>query len=225
MKTLRMMFVLLAAGFVQAQGMVEVPAHPDFVTDWFANATAIEIEIPAGADTFAVQFGPDEFQPAMSTFLDRPPSLQQPGVSAEPDRLRLVIVPPEQPGGNGVCNRRSGQAVLFVAAVTPEGDTDHLHNLPFCVPYPDRTEQPDPTRFTTAITGQPVVTGKWLPVYLHAWLQDVTDPGGWLPVDQAFSVHVSFHVGNRSTHIPDELPPRIPELLELDEVGDALREL
>jgi len=224
MKTLRMMLLMLATGAIQAQDMTEVTVQPHFVSAWLDNATAIELDIPTGAHTYAVRFGPDELQPAMSTFINRPPTLQAPGVSSESGRLRLVVVPPEQPGGSGTCNRHSGQAMLFIGTITPEGDTDYLHNMPFCAPYPDRNEPFQTNRFAMAITEQPVVIGEWIPVYLHAWLYDPTETSEFLPVDQAFSVHISFHADNRSTHIPDELPPRIPELLDLDEVRYTLRE-
>lgn len=224
MQTLRMMLLTLAAGAIQAQDITEVTIQPDFVSTWLDTATAIEIAIPPGAHTYAVQFGPDELQPAMSTFLHRPPTLQAPGISTEPDRLRLVIVPPEQPGGNGICNRHNGQATLFIGTVTSDGHTDYLHNLPFCVPYPAHSEPSPTNRFAMAIIEQPVVIGEWTPVYLHAWLYDPTETSEFLPIDQAFSIHISFHADNRSTHIPNELPPRIPELLDLDEVRYTLRE-
>ncbi len=222
MKSLRLMLLVLAAGLAHAHDVDEVSVRPEFVSDWFSDATAIEIKIPVGADTYAVRFGPDEFQPAMSTFISRPPSLEEPGVSVEPDRLRLVIVPPGQPGGNGVCNRRSGQAMLFTSTVTPDGHTDALQNLPFCVPYPPSSEA---LRFSMTLLDQPTVLGEWIPVYLHAWLYSRPDPPReFVPADEAFSVHVYFSTGS-STHIPDEQPPRIPELLELDEVTYTLRDL
>src|SRR5690625_7257210 len=151
MKTLRMMLLTLAAGALPTYDITAVTTQPDFISTRLDTATAIEIAIPPGAHTYAVQFGPDELQPAMSTFLHRPPTLQAPGISTEPDRLRLVIVPPEQPGGNGISNLHNGQTTLFIRTVTPECHTDHLHNQPFCVPYPPHCEPAPTNRFAIAI--------------------------------------------------------------------------
>src|SRR5690625_5029132 len=185
MKTLRMMLLMLATGAIQAQDMTEVTVQPHFVSAWLDNATAIELDIPTGAHTYAVRFGPDELQPAMSTFINRPPTLQAPGDSSESDRLRLGVVPPEQPVVSGTCNRHSGQAMLFIGTITPRGDTDYINNLPFCAPYPERNEPFQTYCCTMAITEQPVVIGEWNPDYRHAWLYDPTESCEFLPVDLA----------------------------------------
>jgi len=202
--------ILLAAG-AHAQGVAEVPVDGVHLAGWLARGAAIEVAIPPDATVLALDFGDGTTPMGWSTFLREP-------FGNDVNLLRVVVVPPEEPGGSGVCGANTGLAMVFASQVTGMDD-EPLAHTPFCVPYPATPDLTD--GIYQVIREQPVALGAWTPVYLHAWLLDVGAGELALPVDQAFAVQVAFLTGN-STTFPDEPPPSLSEILDLSSVQDLV---
>lgn len=195
---------LLVFGTLQAQNVTEVPTDRDFLAGWLNRSTTIEIAVPDDARSYAVSFGPDAMPLAMAATLHAPAGV--------PDRvLQVMVMPPDQPGGNGVCDEH-GLAGIYVNQ-SPNGLTTSPNYVPFCVPYPDH-----PTRDERGIVinEQPSEPGHWQPIYLHTWKFESESVA---VSDQSlmFAVHISF--SNLShTVIPDTPRLTTGEILELESV-------
>jgi len=205
MKHLALTWLLLVTAAGHAQGATQVVTDPAHLTEWLTRATTLELAIPGGASMVALHYGSEAtFPGGMATFLRVP-------VRSETNRLRLTVLPPEEPGSGDLCGRAQGLATLFVSQALGAEDGP-LHHLPFCVPYPDTPELAG--SFQHVVQAAPAALGAWTPVYLHAWLlgRETQAEAQTLLMDQAFTVQVAFLSGDR-TGFPEAAPVTIRQIL------------
>lgn len=202
------LITLLLAGTLHAQSIQEVEVHPAQLENWLNRSSAVEIQVPPEATASAFSFGPDRLPLAMASMLHGP-------VGAADRRLQVLIVPPDQPGGSGICDN-GGLAGIFVNEIW-DGMMSSPNYMPFCTPYPD-----DPVRDEVGfvVDGDSAEFGEWRPIYLHAWnsragMTEELDP------NMMFTVQVSFTDKN-STEIPNAPHVSISELLHLDSIKEQL---
>ena len=203
------LITLLLAGTLHAQGIQEIEVRPEQLESWLNRSTAIEIEVPPEATAFAFSFGTDRLSLAMAGMLHGP-------VGSADRRLQVLIVPPDQPGGSGICDD-GGLAGVFISQL--DGMMSSPNYLPFCAPYPDN---PDQNELVIVVDEGPAELGEWRPIYLHAWNARA---GMTVELDQnlIFTVQVSFTDTNR-TDIPKTPRTSISELLSLDSVREQVRD-
>lgn len=205
--TLHALITLLLLGMLHAQNITEAPTSPDFLADWLSRSTTLEIQVPTEATSYALSVGPDDYPVEMATFLPEPAETAN-------RQLQIVIIPPDQPGGNNICDRQ-GLAGIFItqtSGVIP-GSPNYL---PFCAPFPTG---PSPSNELAIVIDEgPTDLGDWQPIYLHAWqAQD----NATAETDQSmmFTVQVSFHHHNTTT-IPEARRLSTSEVLELESVKE-----
>jgi len=210
---LQILISMLTLGALHAQNVTEVPTNADALASWLSRSTTIEVQAPAGATSYAVSVGPDGpdgFAPAVASHLRTPAKAGEP-------TLQLIIVPPDQPGGNNVCDRQ-GLAGIFIIQ-TGGAIPGSPNYLPFCAPYP---AGPAPSNELAIVIDEgPTDLGEWQPIYLHAWqAQDNTTA----ETDQSmmFTVQVSFNDDNTTT-IPEARRLSPSEVLELESVKEHFR--
>lgn len=213
MKKLGVLTLALIATGIHAQAVTEIATDPEYLAEWLSRGTTIEVRIPANATVFALNLGTDTAPFGLATFLEQAGAL-------ESNTLRLVVVPPDHPGGDGVCGDEQGLATLFVTQVAG-GRSDTVHHVPFCVPYPNSPNLS--SRLHHVFRDTPAALDVWTPIYVHAWLlgRSADEVTLTLPVEQAFSIQVSFLSGNATT-FPNEPPPNIEEILGLAELAGLI---
>src|SRR5690625_1887924 len=204
---LQILIAMLTLGALHAQNITEVPTNADALASWLSRSTTIEVQAPAGATSYAVSVGPDGFAPAVASHL------RTPAKAAEPT-LQLIIVPPDQPGGNNVCDRQSLAGIFIIQ--TGGAIPGSPNYLPFCAPYP---AGPAPSNELAIVIDEgPTDLGEWQPIYLHAWqAQDnaTAEPNQ----SMMFTVQVSFNDDNTTT-IPEARRLSTGEVLELESVKE-----
>src|SRR5690554_3533185 len=175
---------MLTLGALHAQNVTEVPTNADALASWLSRSTTIEVQAPAGATSYAVSVGPDGpdgFAPAVASHLRTPAKAGEP-------TLQLIIVPPDQPGGNNVCDRQ-GLAGIFIIQ-TGGAIPGSPNYLPFCAPYP---AGPAPSNELAIVIDEgPTDLGEWQPIYPHAWhAQENTTAK--IDLSMMFTLHVSVN--------------------------------
>lgn len=214
MKFLWTIMILLIPVTAHAQDVTEIEPAAEHLTEWLENAVALEAAVPEGATVYAVNYGTDTNNSSLSTFLREP-------ATGGANRLRILMLPPDQAGADGACGQGEGAATILVAQVT-DADTGPLHHIPFCVPYP---AAPQPSSSThSVIEGKPLKLDAWTPVLFYAWLLESEAGSGTdlvLPIDQAFSVQVAFLAGNR-TGFPPGPPASIKEIMSSSAISDVV---
>ena len=205
--TLHAIITLLILGTLHAQNITEAPTNPDFLADWLSRSATLEIQVPTGATSYALTVGPDHYPVEMAAFLSEPAETAN-------RQLQIVIVPPDQPGGNAICDRQ-GLAGIFItptSGVIP-GSPNYL---PFCAPYP--TGPTPSNELAIVIDEGPAEPGEWQPIYLHAW-QAQDNATAETGQSMMFTVQVSFHDDNTTT-IPEARRLSTSEVLELESVKE-----
>lgn len=186
-----------------AQGVTEVASDSQYLAQWLIRGTTVEVEVPAGATVYALRYGSEAIPSGMSTFLHSTSP-------TEHSVLTVTVIPPDQPGGAGICPLDHGLATLFV--VQGAGSSRETIHVPFCAAHPVSGAALGQAH---ALPGPVAELGYWTPIYFNAWLPngDYTDAPATLP-GHAFAVQIAFMAGN-STAFPDESPLTITQMLNL----------
>lgn len=206
------------AATAQAQGVQQDAVTADDLLLLFDNAVALEVDIPAGATTFSLLYGPANASNGMTTFLS------QPGGGPAPTRLRVVVVLPD-PAVVDPCAADEAEAVVIAYPHSEQSANSH-HRLKVCVPHPAKSSITGASR--TVIEGAVPTLNEWTPVIFKTWLVRAgQDENGAIDstvdLQKNFIVQVGFSSGN-STSGPTSAAMSLEEIAALPAIAELIEE-
>lgn len=210
--------MLMSTAVVQAQGVRQEAVTPDDLLLLFDNALALEVDIPAGATTFALSYGNAADPFGFSTFIT------ESGARPAPTRLRVVVVLAD-PAVVDACAADEAQAVVIAV---PHGDewADFHQRQSVCVQHPPKSAITGEAR--TVIEGSAPQLNTWTPLVFQTWLVNAgKDAQGGIDsaVDLTTNFLVQVHFGDSNDTGTVMAPPLNPaELIVLPTVGELIEE-
>jgi len=186
MRALVLLFTMALLSPAFANGVTQGFVTAEDVVKLFDNGVAIEVEVPEGAATYTLYYGPNGYDNGLSSRLNQHPS-------SPATQLRILAFLPD-PATVNPCAAEEAQARIVI--IPKNGDQELGHSRQdVCVPHPEKP----------SITGSIYQVGEgnapelqeWTPLLLHAWRVHVnTDPDGYATsetdLDHVFLMQVYF---------------------------------
>jgi len=210
MHALFLLFTMALLSPAFANGVTQGFLTAEDVVKLFDNGVAIEVDVPEGAATYTLYYGPNGSDYGLSSRLNQHPS-------GPATHLRILAFLPD-PASVNPCAAEEAQGRIVIIPKNGEQELGHSRQ-DVCVPHPERA----------TITGSTYQVGEgaapelheWTPLLLHAWLvHENTDPDGHITstVDLDHTFLMQLYFGEHE----DKLSPEVPTL-GLDEFLESPR--
>lgn len=212
-----LLLVSLCGALALAQGVRLDQLTTDDLLRLYDNAVALEVEVPQGATTFSVAYGPAGKPNGLGSSL-------RAGPSPRPSALRVVALLPD-PSVVDPCAAEESEVTLLVVRQYGDAEGTH-HRQKVCVPHPSKSS------ITGSVTRVPqrdaLALDEWTPLLVQAWLvRDGEDDSG--AIDSALDLNHAFvlqlHFGSQdSASYPTTKSLTVEELAAIPAVAELVEE-